>query len=263
MGAAVEAKGFVVTDGALRSPFYERVLLDAWPGDGVSEAVDAWASSREGEPLRLRWQDDGATLEASVRSRSASLELVLDRLMPAGEGVGPHGPLSWRSGRATLRLDGRAVSGVGVVERLRGDVATPSFGRFEMWLLRTADGSLVLGRSMLDADALGTALRVDRLAQAGVGPFAVEVTTHRRHEPSGFDLPVSWRLPADGGVVVSRVRPGDPAVGRSASGGVAVYDVGLAASQDGRSTALVFHLQDAAVRDSDPSAEAAPEPPVR
>lgn len=239
-GALIEAKGFVSMAGAWRAPFFQRVELRDWPGVEVSSALEAWRGAPGGAALRIEWEDDGDALTASARSRGASVQLSFAGLAAAGGEVGPHGPLSWRAGRATLSLDGAEVSGVGVVESLRGEIAEPRFGRFEMWLLAPTAGSLVLGRRTLDSRAAGFALRVDSVGRAELGEFDVTVVSGRTHEATGFELPTSWRLPLDGDLVVSRGEgQGSATVGVSA-----VYDIGPASSADGRSQGLVFHLQD-------------------
>ncbi len=240
-GAVLEAKGFVALGGVLRSPFYERAELPAWPGDDVPAALEAWRSVRTGPPMRIEWA--GAEgLGAMIRTKGASLEVRLRDPAPAGKAPGPHGPVSWVAGPATLTVDGKEVTGVGVVETLRGSVATPAFGCFEMWLLAPTPGSLVLGRATLGAQ--GTSLRVDSEGRGGPGPFAVQVTGAQKHEPTGFSLPTAWTLPGDD-LALNRIGRFDPVVGKTASGGPAVYDIGLARSEDGGAAALVFHLQDA------------------
>ena len=194
--------------------------------------------------MRIAWQDRGDRLDASVRRAGAALGLSMKRLQPVGVGAGPHGPLSWRAGRATLDLDGEEIHGVGVVERLRGDVAVPSFGRFEMWLLASPSGSLVLGRRTLDGGDPGHALRVDRVGRPSTGPFDVEVIALRRHEPTGFELPIAWTLPSDANLSFSRSGRDTSVTGLGAAGGPVVFDIGLAASSNPRAAALVFHLQD-------------------
>ncbi len=241
-GAVVETKGFVVVDGTLRTPFFERTELGSWPGEEVGPALDAWRAARVGEPLRMSWSDGGGRLTTSIRSASRTLTMHFEALAPAGEGTGPHGPLSWQAGRATLSLDGQEFRGVGVVERLRGDVARPAFGRFEMWLLAPQAGRLVLGRKTFGAS--GSALRVDPVGQASTGPFDVEIVGARAHEPTGWELPVAWRLPEDGALELRRAESGAPVTGQSADGGTAVYDIGPASSAGGGAAALVFHLQD-------------------
>jgi len=177
-----------------------------------------------------------------VRAAGVALELSFTDLVAAGAGRGPHGPLTWRASRATMTLDGTTMRGVGIVERLRGETANPAFGQFEQWLLAPRAGSLVLGRQRLGE--VGAAVRVDTFGRAEPGPFEVQATERRTHEPTGFELPVSWRLPTDGGALVHRNGTGDPAQGVAPGGGPAVYDIALATSADGTSAALVFHLQD-------------------
>jgi hypothetical protein len=240
-GAVLEAKGFVALGGVLRSPFYERAELPSWPGDEVPAALEAWRSARTGAPMRIEW--GGAEgLGAMVRTPGAALEIRLREATPAGETLGPHGSVSWSAGPATLTVDGKEISGVGAVETLRGSIANPVFGRFEMWLLAPTPGSLVLGRVRFGKQ--GTSLRVDSKGRGGPGHFDVLVTGQQRHEPTGFDLPTAWTLPGDG-LALTRSGRFDPVVGRSPSGGPAVYDIGLARSEDGGAAALVFHLQDA------------------
>lgn len=234
-GAVVELKGFVVAGGALRAPFYERAELAAWPGDGVSQVLGAWKQERSGEPVRVGWEDLGDALVVGLRSPAGSLQLTLGGLRPAGSGGGPHGPLSWRAGVGSLVLDGAQIRGVGVVERLRGDTATPAFGEFEMWLLAPGGGGLVLGRQA--AGQAGTALRVDRLGGAELGGFEAAVAERRGWE--GWPLPTAWRV---GGRSLTRVGEPQPVLGRAAGGGEAVYDIGLARGEAG--VGLVFHLAD-------------------
>ncbi len=243
-GAVLEAKGFVAMGGVLHSPFYERAELPLWPGDDMPAALDAWRTARTGAPMRIEW--GGAEgVGAMIRTKGASLEVRLREPAPAGETHGPHGPVSWVAGPATLTVDGKEVTGVGVVETLRGSVANPAFGRFEMWLLAPSPGALVLGRVTLGGSEPGSALRVDPSGRGGLGRFEVQVTGTQRHEPTGFDLPTAWALRAEGGLVLTRVGEAAPVVGRAPTGGPAVYDIGLARSEDGAAAALVFHLQDA------------------
>ena len=244
VGAVIEAKGFVVARGALRAPFYERTALPSWPGEDVPGVLEAWRAARSGDPARIAWVEEGSSLDASVRGASGAVSLGFEALAPAGQGTGPHGPLSWRAGRATLSLDGAEVQGVGVVEQLRGHTATPSFGRFEMWLLAPSANALVLGRRTLGGSSPGQALRVDRLGRASTGPFDVEVSGQRLHQATGFELPTAWRLPSEGDLMLSRSSEGEPVTGVGGSGGPAIYDIGLATSERGPDTALVFHLQD-------------------
>lgn len=243
-GAWLEAKGFVAMGGELKTPFYERAELTAWPGDDVPSALEAWRAARTGAPMRIRWEEQ-VGLTASVRTAGAALKLTVHEPSPAGASAGPHGSIRWRASTATLEVDGKKITGVGAVETLRGTIANPAFGRFEMWVVAPSDGSLVLGRVTLGGTGEGTALRVNRQGRGDPEGFAVAVTGQRKHEPTGFEVPTAWTLGGPGGLTLSRVGGNEPVVGQTASGGPAVYDIGLATSEDGRAAALVFHLQDA------------------
>lgn len=247
----LEVKGFVVMGGALRSPLYERFELASWPGDAPGAALTAWQEQRA-QPVRASWRDAGTQIDSTVRTQQATMQLSLTQLEAAPDGRGPHGALKWRAGTAVLTLDGRALDGVGIVESLRGEVANPRFGVFEMWVAAPSPGTLFLGRSggaheeggdEPGADKPGAALHIDRQGRASLEPFAAHVTRTRAHEESGFALPTAWRSPPDAAHEWTRAAGGEPQVGRTADGAVAVYDIGLATSPQG-GVALVFHLRD-------------------
>lgn len=239
--AAVEAKGFLALDGRWVSPFWERLELPGWPGDGLEEALDAWRAAGGGRRLRLEGQA-AEGLSLALRTPSARLALALPRPGEAGSGEGPHGPLSWRSGRADLELDGRLLRGVAAWERLVGGEPAPRFGRFELWALAPSAGGLVLGRRWLDR-LEGAALVVDAGGAGAPAGFESEVLETRADPETGFALPVRWRVE---GAALSRAA-GQTSRGLAPGGGPAIYDIGLAVGQG--VSALVFHLQDAAVSD--------------
>lgn len=240
-GASMEAKAFTAWKGEWVTPFWERVDLDAWPGDGIGPALTAWQGARAATNLRISWSDDDAGLRVKLRGRSAALELAADALPQVATGEGPHGPLSWRAGPAIAQVDGREVRGLLVAERLtEGRVPEPLFGRFEMWLLAPADGGLVLGRRTLSERGSGRALGVGPDGAVTLEAFDPVEVEHRLDAATGFELPIRWRLD---GIELGR-RDGEAGRGTRPDGGVAVYDVCHARHDDGQPEALVFHLQD-------------------
>jgi hypothetical protein len=240
----LEAKAFLAWDGAWRPPFWERVEVDAWPGDDLQTAVDAWQRVRTGQALRLEWDDEGEWLRVLLRSPSTSVEVEVPTLRDAGAGLDPHGPVSWQSGRGVLRINEAERVGMVVVEHLAGEVEPrPWFGAYEMWVLSPEQGTLVLGRRHLSRDGPGESLRVGwHGAVSAGGPFGVQVVADRPDESTGFALPDRWEIAPDG-PVLSRVA-GQTTRGRAPDDGPAVYDISLAAEPDGTARALVFHLQD-------------------
>ncbi len=247
-GASLEAKAFAAWKGEWVTPFWERVEVAAWPGDGLEPALTAWQEARSAANLRLSWSDAEAGLQVKLRGRSAAIELSAETLAEAGVGEGPHGPLAWRAGPGLARVDGREVRGLLVAERLvEGRVPEPVFGRFELWLLGDG-GDLVLGRRTLSDPGPGRALRVAPDGRALLEDF--EPRTHRtRADPeTGFALPTSWslgprRFERRGGELGRGLRPG---------GGPAVYDVSHAVEDAGAASALVLHLQDEAGSEAGP-----------
>jgi hypothetical protein len=240
-GATLEAKAFTAFRGAWVTPFWERVELDAWPGDGLDDALARWQQARTSKDLRLSWSDDEAGLDVMVRSRTTAIQLVAGSLPAVAVGEGPHGPLAWRAGPAIARVDGRKIQGLLVAERLtEGRVPDPIFGRFEMWLVATRGGGLLLGRKTLSAHDSGEALLVAPNGSATVVPFDPTPLEHRTDPDTGFALPTRWRL---GATELAR-QDGEAGRGRRPDGGPAIYDVCHALSESGGTSALIVHLQD-------------------
>ena len=240
-GAALEAKAFTAFRGAWMTPFWERVELETWPGDGLDHALTAWQQARTGGDLRLSWSDDDAGLRVLLRGRSTAVELTAEALSPAGTGEDPHGPLSWRAGPAVAKVDGREIRGLLVAERLtEGRVPEPTFGRFELWLLAAADGGLLLGRRTLSEPGPGAALRVAPDGAALIEPFEPSAGATRVDPDSGFALPTRWRLTD----LELHRRGGEGGRGVRPDGGPAVYDVSYASSPADGTEALILHLHD-------------------
>ncbi len=178
--ALLEVKAFMSRQGRWQSPFYQQVELARWPGPGLKEALESYQSS--GAAPRLSLEDPGDVLSLSMRSTSSKLVLESEGLSAVvadeAAALDPHGTLSWRAGRATLRANGKPLGGLLLVERLsKPQVRLPRFGRYEMWLLAPADGSLVLGRCKLGSP--GQAVHLSPSGEAQQERFTVDVTTSR------------------------------------------------------------------------------------
>lgn len=222
-GIELEAKAVLAWDGAWRTPFWERVPLQRWPGTSLEGALGAWEAAHRGRPLRLE-VERGAGLSIGLRTPEGGLELEIPTLLDAGSGSGPHGALTWRSGAASLEVNGARVRGTAVVEELSGGDPSPDFDGFELWWLAEAEG-MRLGRVH---GGSGTALRVG----GGVEPLSVVAGERVVDAPSGHALPRTWIV--DGRAY--RWVGGE--LGRGEGG--AVSDLGVAVAEGGE--ALVFHL---------------------
>ncbi len=229
--ALIEVKTFAVLDRSWQSPLYETVQLERWPGSGAGAALEAWAEERPGPPLRLSWEE-GVGLRAELRSAAGLLRLDLPELEATGEGEDPHGPLRWRAGRGSATLDDRSFEGVAIHELLDGQTAIPSFGRFELWVLRPPGGGLVLGRASLPEP--GRALVVDPSGDSSMADFQVE--------PGDTD-PLSWSLRVGEELASLAWLEGSESEGLGPDGQPARYAIGHVEG-DGRG--LVFHLEDGA-----------------
>jgi hypothetical protein len=240
-GVVIEAKAFVAWQGRWRTPFWERVEADRWPGRRPGKAIELWQEHRGGEALRLSWEEQGDRLEVGVRSRSAALEFEASGLAELGEGRDPHGPVAWRGGPAVARIDGKEVAGLLVVEELkRAEQPWPTFGVFEMCLVRAMGGTLLLGRQQpggLD----GQMLVLSGADDVDVDVFRVQPLDSRVDPETGFGLPSRWRL----GTSTHLERQGGQAGrGSRPDGGPAIYDVSYARGVEIPVEALIFHLQD-------------------
>ena len=239
-GAVVEAKAFIDGRGEWRTPFWGQVTLDAWPGDDLYAAVDAWTQAGDRSQPRLTVSYDDHALAVKVRTQSRRLEIDAGALVDAGSGWDPHGTVTWRAGAATAWLDGHALEGVCVWERLVDGQSAPHFGQFEMWLMAPAAGGLVLARAQRPVAKARSALRISPTGAASRTPFAAAVLSGQLDPESGFSLPQSWQVGAER---LTR-RGGQIGRGQSPSGGPAAYDISVASVSETGTHALVFHLRD-------------------
>lgn len=246
-GAIIEAKSFLVWRGELRAPFYERKQLTRWPGSTLGPAARAWADAGgRSRRVRVGWSDNANGFRFSLRRPAGALILDARQLRSAGTGKDPHGDLAWRSGPATLRVNGRDVAGVAIVERL-ASVRTPwpHFGRFEMWLTQDGMGQAVLGRCRFESakgPCVGKAL-VAGPNSAKTRVLIIRETSRRTDSVSGFALPTVWHIVAPDLGKWTRAG-GKISRGETPDGGPAAYDIGVARNKAG--AALVFHIQDTA-----------------
>jgi len=240
-----EAKAFLGWHGKWQTPFWERVELPAWPGDDLDAMANAWQRARTGKELKVTWNGDGRAFELGLRRKSGALVVSASALAPCGGGDDPHGQVAWRASRGALRVNGREVRGVVLVDSLGpGAVAWPRFGVFEMWLVAGRDGSLTLARVDLVRRKVG-ALRVSSDGSGRTASFAVTPRRVRSDSETRFMLPDQWDAEVDRTHVLTR-RDGEIGRGRRPDGAPALYDIGLASSEDGSTQALVFHVQDEA-----------------
>lgn len=245
-GAIIESKAFLAWAGRWKPPFYDRVTVDRWPGSALGPTARAWAAAaRRPKRVRVGWVGGSDGFRLSIRRPAGALALTATGLRPAGTGVDPHGTVSWRAGPATLRVNGVDLVGVVISERLRRvREPWPRFGRFEMWLGRTAGGDAVLGRCHFRSTTvcLGSALVVTpTIAGTRTEPLRVGVPFTRRDPVSGFELPKAWSVQAPSLGALQRAG-GTLGRGQAPDGGPAVYDISFAHGPKG--SALVFHLQD-------------------
>ena len=234
-GASIEAKAFLVWDGVWRPPFWERVAVPRWPGIGLDPALAAWEDARGGKALRVAWTDGDQGLHVALRAPEFGVAIDAPALTDAGTGADPHGAVAWRTGPAEVTVNGAVRTGLVVVEALAGGAkATPSFGKFEMWLATPGPGELVLGRRTLSADSPGEAVRVTAAGAAIDAGFPVAVAGTRPDAKTGFGLPSGWQL-GDHGPSYARI-DGEIGRGRGPDGQPAAYDVAFARQVDGSNT---------------------------
>ncbi len=240
--AVVEVKGFIASGGRVRSPLWERVELERWPGQSVESALVAWREHRKGGPLRVEWTDDGSDVEMSFRTPEGGAQISAVELYDAGAGKDPHGVVLWRAGSAELTMGDRLVPGLLVVESLDSGEPRPWFGNFEMWLWRPSTGGLILGRTTL-GEGVSEALMVTAGDLPKVVSFEVGVL-----ERGGLGgLPTAWTLSAGASPVeaVEVVRAGGKtSKGLSPDDGPAYYDVAAIQEREGAGAGLLLHLKD-------------------
>ena len=237
----LEVKAFLVARGRVQSLFWERVALDAWPGEDLRDALAAWQKQRRGPGLRLGFAVDTTGLSVSVRQPSGGFALQAHDLHAIGTLADPHGEVSLRAGVGSLEVNGKQWQGPVLAERLApGGLAWPHFGRFEMWLAAPNDGTLWLGRTDLRA-GIGQAAVVALGRPARIQAFHVQVAKMHRDATTGFDLPDAWQVALEAPAALTR-SGGQAGRGEAPGGGPAVYDISVASGP--QATALVFHLQD-------------------
>lgn len=243
-GASIEAKAFLVWDGAWHAPFWERVAVPVWPGTGVDAAIAAWGEARGGRSLRVEWVDGDRGLHVRLRAPDGGIAIDAPTLTDAGVGRDPHGAVAWRTGPATIDVNGAVRSGLVVVESLVAPAeATPSFGTFEMWVTAPSSGVLALERrTLLSTNDPGEVLRATASGATIEPAFPLQVTEVRPDAASGFALPSAWQH-GEQGPAYARI---DGEIGRGVGprGQPAAYDVAFARQIGGPGAALVFHLQD-------------------
>ncbi len=240
-GATLEAKAFLVARDRLQSLFWERVALDAWPGDDLRDVLAAWQRQRKGPGLRLSYSVEATRLTLGVRQPGGGFVLDAEDLQQAVETKDPHGRALLRSGSGSLEVNGQRWQGPVLAERLApGSRAWPHFGRFEMWLAGLGDGALWLGRCDLQT-GVGQAAVITAGSQARLQPFTVQPAETRRDAQTGFALPTAWTVHLDENRRLLR-RDGQTGRGQAPGGGAALYDISVASEP--HATALIFHLQD-------------------
>ncbi len=240
-GATLEVKAFLVARDRLQSLFWERVQLDAWPGDDLQDALAAWQKTRTSPGIRLKFAVEPRSVSLNVRQPSGGFALDATDLQPLGTVPDPHGEVTARAGVGTLEVNGKKWRGPVLAERLApGSQAWPQFGQFEMWLAAPTDGALWLGRFDLQRQT-GRAAVVAEGQAARIAPFQVTINHTRDDAESGFALPDAWTVGLPTPVSLTHA-VGQLGRGTAPKGGAAVYDIGVASGSG--ATALVFHLQD-------------------
>lgn len=239
----LEAKAFVVAGGKLQSIFFRTATLPGWPGATLQGTVQAWQRVGLGPGLRLETAGGQDGVGLSIQQPSSRISLDCPRLTPPVRLVDPHGPADLASGPAALVVNGARWQGTLVQETLLpGARDWVRYGRFEMWALLTAEGTLGLGR-------------LDYQGHSGRGELLLAEPTTRRviwqtdvvqeevEATTGWPLARSWRAQWGPSAVIRRV-DGTLQRGRSPGGGPAIYDIGVGAG-DG-TLALIFALRDGA-----------------